>query len=69
MHNQSISSESSDHSENQISVYIELKRAKATIEFMKQELHAVKFSNSVLREENDRLSTLYQVRKSIELLD
>merc|ERR1712083_646069 len=46
----------------------ELKQANATIESLRGELHFVKFANTVLKEENERLSALYQIRKSLEPL-
>ena len=45
---------------------MDLENAMATIESLKTELNSVKFANTVLKEENERLNALYQVSKSTE---
>ena len=51
----------------QNSTSADLENALSTIASLKTELNSVKFANTILKEENERLNALYQVRKSTEL--
>ena len=55
--------------EAEFSLTRQLKKANEEIESLRAELNTAKFANTVLKEENERLNALYQIRKTLKPLD